>query len=606
MIYTNKNRVSAQSNDTPYESYRAALKSQSFLIHIADSFLSALLKQETNSCNGHLKNFTRIFFSLKPLCKDQKLKSLPISYDAMYKNIAWTIDRLFHLLAKRQEKKAKDLTEFQLIPFLKEWKEDTYFWLFIYPDKEKMDQYYKNEFVEHHKNTDTKRGENYLISIFIPVYNKVDYTKKCLESLFRTTDLEKYPCELILLNDGSTDGTEEYFDQLPIRKVITLKENVKTMIFSLMYRVCEGKYAVFVNNDTILTSHWLDNLLACIRSDPKIVMVTPSTPNTSNRQSMTEELTPENVEEKAKLHNQSNPYLWEERCRLMPVIALYDMDHVDTIGFADRYFYTMEFWDDDFSLRARRAGLKQILLKDTWCYHFGSVSGKADQLKSNTLLNGRALFLKKHGLDPWDHHFVYDPYQLTHIEEIIPSQPEELSVLEIDPGYGADALQLQTQVRRAEKKASFSFLLTDSKFAPDLCPFQSSIALSPSALETNKYIPEGIFHFIRFGKDLSLYPDYKELLTACTSQLATTGSLTFYVKNPYSLDVKKGLKEETLLNANSSMTLIPISGLLLLLNQLGVTTKVRGILGSNLPKELNSKQTEHLDRYFVLCTKKQT
>ena len=115
------------------------------------------------------------------------------------------------------------------------------------------------------------------------------------------------------------------FNKLGVTKVINLKENVKAMIFSLLYRVCEGKYAAFVNKDTILTEHWLDNLLTCLQFYPNAVMSVPSMPSTSNRQGMVAEFTPENAVAVAKAHNHPCPYLWEERCILMPVIALYDV-----------------------------------------------------------------------------------------------------------------------------------------------------------------------------------------------------------------------------------------------------------------------------------------
>ena len=473
------------SND-PFRPFKIAVQYQDFLVFISCKLLSALKNQDLSAFNNQLSIITMILTRLKPLCSNSRISQIPVSYHEMYENIIWTIDKVKELFNSGEQKKAEELTEFQLIPFFQEWKEDTRFWLLVYPDKKRMKQYYDSEFAEIHKNVQKNRGDKYLVSIFIPVYNKLEYTKKCLDSLFKHTDLKKYPCELILLNDGSTDGTEEYFNQLPVQKVITLKQNVKTMIFSLMYRVCEGKYAVFVNNDTILTERWLDNLLFCIQLDPDIISAAPSTPHTSNRQGMVEDFTPENAEEKAEKHNRPIPYLWEERCRLMPVIAIYDIDKVNTIGFADRYFSTLEFWDDDFSLRARRAGYKQVLCLDTWCYHFGSVSGREDQLKYRTLQNGRSLFIAKHGVDPWGNNFTYDPYQLTHVETTIPEQPKEVSVLGIDPGFGADILQFKTQLRRMEKQASFTFILTDPMLAADLGPFNSPVIVSPSHLDLHR------------------------------------------------------------------------------------------------------------------------
>ena len=583
--------------------YRNAVKLQKFLIPIAQELNISLFHQQTDYSKSHLKIISIVLTELEPLCLDQKVLELPISYRAMHTNIKWTIKKISELIESGLISEAEDLTEFQLVPFLIEWKEDTYFWLLLYPDKKKMEHYYKYEFIPNHRNTYENRGEKYLVSILIPVYNKLEYTKKCLESLYRNTDLSKNSCELILLNDGSTDGTEDYFRELGVRKVLTLKENVKAMIFSLMFRVSEGKYAVFVNNDTILTSLWLDNLLTCIQSDPDIISVAPSTPNTSNRQGMVADFTPENAEETAKKHNTPCPYLWEERCRLMPVIALYDVDKVNTIGFADRYFYTMEFWDDDFSLRARRAGYKQILCKDTWCYHFGSVSGREDQLKNRTLQNGRILFMQKHGVDPWGNNFCYDPYLLNHLETTFKDQPVDVPILGIDPGYGADVIQLKTLLKRLGKNISFSFAISDPRLKDDIKPLKGVTSVSKSVLELHSHIPAGSYQYIIIGRELSVYPNFAELLKECASRLRTGGVLAFYVNNPYSLVVKKELEEERLLNGKHSVTLIPVTEPISILEGFGIKTRLNAILEPNPPAELNKNRTEHLNRYLIIAEK---
>ena len=593
----------ATQEDASKKQYEEAVKLQEFLISIASQLPAAISNKELTYSKSHIRILSIGLSRLEFICHDPKILEIPVSYLAMYENSKWTIDKLTEFIETDQLKKAEDLAEFQLIPFLKEWKEDTYFWLLIYPDKEKMSHYYEHEFIPNHRNTYEDRGKNYLVSIFIPVYNKVEYTKKCLESLFRNTDLAKHSCELILLNDGSTDETDEYFKELGIRKVLTLKRNVKAMIFSLMYRVCEGKYAAFINNDTILTSNWLDNLLTCIQSDPDIISVAPSTPNTSNLQGMVDEFTPESAEEKAKSHNVKCPYLWEERCRLMPVIALYDIDKVNTIGFADRFYYTMEFWDDDFSLRARRAGYKQILCKDTWCYHFGSISGKEDQLKYRTLQNGRSLFIQKHGVDPWGHNFCYDPYLLTHLETTFPDLPEDTPILSIDPGFGADVIQLMTGLRRLGKKVTFSFAIGDSNLADDLKPLKGSVSIAESRYDMHRALPAGSYQYISIGKEISLYPDYSELLKACASRLKPGGVISFYLTNPYSLGLKRELEEERLLNGKHSMTLIPLNEVVSILMEQGLKPNASGIFEANLPSILMPNRSEHLNRYLVLATK---
>ncbi len=56
-------------------------------------------------------------------------------------------------------------------------------------------------------------------SVIVATYNKVDYLKKCLKALL-ALNYEQY--EIIIINDGSTDGTKEFLDQLQNLKVIII------------------------------------------------------------------------------------------------------------------------------------------------------------------------------------------------------------------------------------------------------------------------------------------------------------------------------------------------------------------------------------------------
>ena len=46
-----------------------------------------------------------------------------------------------------------------------------------------------------------------LTSLVIAVWNQLEYTKRCIESIERWTGL---PYELVIIDNGSTDGTREY------------------------------------------------------------------------------------------------------------------------------------------------------------------------------------------------------------------------------------------------------------------------------------------------------------------------------------------------------------------------------------------------------------
>ncbi|MDC0270544.1 glycosyltransferase, partial [bacterium] len=49
-----------------------------------------------------------------------------------------------------------------------------------------------------------------LISVIIPVYNAAPYIERCLRSVVKQTYRN---LEIIVVNDGSTDGTDEILDQ---------------------------------------------------------------------------------------------------------------------------------------------------------------------------------------------------------------------------------------------------------------------------------------------------------------------------------------------------------------------------------------------------------
>ena len=478
-------------------------------------------------------------------------------FEEMAENMDEVLYNSVEEINEQQTAEAVKTLRYQLLPFIKELWEEIYFWGSVYPDKKKRAQYYKEEFAAHHSNlyiTQSRKSGGshsykYKISIFIPVFNKLDYTKQCISSIIKNTDFNKHSCEFILLNDGSTDATQEYLESLNLgvdKKVIYLKRNVKTMIFSLAFRVCEGEYFLFVNNDTLVTAGWLDNLLTCIESDPNFISATPCTPNTSNYQSDLTSLYPFNSPSEVLGHiNHSNPALWEERARIMPVIALYRTELVNRIGFADRYFFTMEFWDDDFSLRARRAGYRQVLCRDTYCYHFGSVTGKDSQVKENTLEVGRRLFIEKNKVDAWGRDFCYDYQTISYIKSMpLPgltadgngtgrNQNKTAAILGIDCGFGDTLLQIKSYLNSVKRTADIHTISTDTSYELDLINISAQHSLTSNIIVELQKLSDNIFDYIYFNLPLENYDNYTSLLLLLHSKLKRNGLLTFTATNIY-------------------------------------------------------------------------
>jgi GT2 family glycosyltransferase/MoaA/NifB/PqqE/SkfB family radical SAM enzyme/Tfp pilus assembly protein PilF/glycosyltransferase involved in cell wall biosynthesis len=107
-----------------------------------------------------------------------------------------------------------------------------------------------------------------LISIIIPLYNKVEYTKQCMDALSLNTE-QALGYEVILVDNASTDGTAEYLRNLAGE--VTIITNLKNLGFAKACnqggRLARGRYLVFLNNDTIPHPGWLDALIRGVKQE---------------------------------------------------------------------------------------------------------------------------------------------------------------------------------------------------------------------------------------------------------------------------------------------------------------------------------------------------
>jgi O-antigen biosynthesis protein len=105
------------------------------------------------------------------------------------------------------------------------------------------------------------------ISIVIPVYNKLEYTKKCLVSLKKNTQ-EIFLNDVILVDNASSDGSEAYLKKMDWIKYIKNKENLGfAKACNQGAKKSSGEIIVFLNNDTEVQNKWLEPLLEKLKND---------------------------------------------------------------------------------------------------------------------------------------------------------------------------------------------------------------------------------------------------------------------------------------------------------------------------------------------------
>ncbi|MCE1199418.1 MAG: glycosyltransferase [Marinilabiliales bacterium] len=119
--------------------------------------------------------------------------------------------------------------------------------------------------------------ENYpLVSILSPTYNHERYLKDCIESVL-SQDYQYW--EMILINDGSTDGTaniaNSYCNQDPRIRLIT-QDNVGIFRLSETYNkglhLAEGKYIAILEGDDCWNPDKLSKQVAALEQNPEAIL----------------------------------------------------------------------------------------------------------------------------------------------------------------------------------------------------------------------------------------------------------------------------------------------------------------------------------------------
>ena len=114
-------------------------------------------------------------------------------------------------------------------------------------------------------NRGVKMREAPMVSVVIPTYNRKDMLKECLDSLFNQTyPKDKY--EIIVVNDGSTDGTEEvlkeYAKKAPCAfKWLTQQNKGSYAARNLGIKNARGEIICFTDDDCIADKRWLEELV---------------------------------------------------------------------------------------------------------------------------------------------------------------------------------------------------------------------------------------------------------------------------------------------------------------------------------------------------------
>lgn len=250
------------------------------------------------------------------------------------------------------------------------------------------------------------------VSIVILSYNGKEITENCIESIRKTVDMDK--TEVVVVDNDSIDGSQEYLKKQKDIKVILSEENLGFPGgCNLGIKNSKMDNDIFLlNNDTQVAENSLFWLRMGLYENKKVGATGSMANSVSNEQQVGKEnITPEEALEFSKGINVATERPYILKSKLIGFAMLIKRKAMDEIGMLDERFKPGNFEDDDYSLRLIEAGYRLLLCKNSYIYHIGSASFKKNQKSlSDVFIRNRKKFEDKWGFDSGNMSFVEKNY----------------------------------------------------------------------------------------------------------------------------------------------------------------------------------------------------
>lgn len=372
------------------------------------------------------------------------------------------------------------------------------------------------------------------IAIVILTYNNLEYTKACLESIRKYTERGTY--EIVIVDNNSTDDTRQWLLE---QGDIKVKFNNENMGFprgcNMGIGLAEANSDILLlNNDTIVTTRWLENLRNCLYSNNSIGAVGAVSLSTANQQGV--DFTYENfdvMQELAERNNISNSNRWEEKLKLIGFCLLIRRSALEQVGRLDERYSPGYYEDDDLGLKLIEAGYKLMLCHDCFIHHYLGTSFRKDKEKFWRILNeNQRKFTLKWGFSTLSFDELRGDLQIL-VDEA--DKTRELNILEIGCKLGVNLLKIKYKYPNAK--------LYGTEMNNYMAKFANKVAtvLNNNPNEFPLDFRENFFDYIFIGNYIEIVDNPVKFLNDIKKYLKKDGSIICGFQNVMHFSVIRDL-----------------------------------------------------------------
>jgi GT2 family glycosyltransferase/glycosyltransferase involved in cell wall biosynthesis len=220
------------------------------------------------------------------------------------------------------------------------------------------------------------------VSIVIPVLDKLEFTRQCLDRIWRNSGTG-ISYEIIVVDNGSRDGTPAWFaDTRGWPSAVRYHRNPANVGFAKANNIgvglARGRDVLFLNNDTLVEPGWLDGMVRVLRSNRSvgIVGIKQLFPYTNVIYHTGVVFAHGGVPQHLYPHlDASLPHVNQERayqavtgaCLLIPRALFQEVG-----GFDEGYLNGYE--DTDLCMSVARRGRAIMCCTSSFIYHYGQIS----------------------------------------------------------------------------------------------------------------------------------------------------------------------------------------------------------------------------------------